>query len=126
MAERMTAYEQAADLLAQMRTYREHTRLADLRADLEAHIRILAVRKKALAADLVGRIRQRSDLARRFDLLLSLSGFGRITAAALVIRMPELGAMSQGQPAALIGVAPFDRDSGDWKGQRLIGTPARP
>ena len=121
LAERMTAYEQAADLLAQMRTYREHTRLADLKADLDAHIRILAARKKALAADLIRRIRERGDLGQRFDLLLSLSGFGKITAAALVIRMPELGAMDHGQPAALIGVAPFDRDSGEHKGQRFIG-----
>lgn len=121
LAERMTAYDQAADLLAQMRTYREHTRLADLRADLEAHIRILAARKKALAADLVRRIRERADLAARFDLIASLPGVGPITAVALVIRMPELGAMTQGQPAALLGVAPFDRDSGEWKGQRFIG-----
>ena len=121
LAERMTAYEQAADLLAQARTYREHTRLADLRAGLEDHIRILAARKKALAADLVRRIRGREDLGRRFDLLLSLSGIGKIVAAALVIRMPELGAMDHGQPSALLGVAPFDRDSGGWKGQRFIG-----
>jgi transposase len=121
LAERMTAYEQAADLLAQARTHREHTRLADLRADLEGHIRILAARKKALAADLVRRIRARADLARRFDLVMSLPGVGAISAAALVIRMPELGAMEHGQPGALLGVAPFDRDSGQWKGQRFIG-----
>lgn len=121
LAERMTAYEQAADLLAQIKTCREHTRLADLKADLDGVIRTLGLRKKALAADLVRRIRERGDLARRFDLLLSLSGFGKINAAAMVIRMPELGAMDKGQAAALIGVAPFDRDSGAWKGQRRIG-----
>jgi transposase len=121
LAERMTAYEQAADVLAQMRTYCEHTRLADLHAELEGLIRILAARKKALAADLVRRIRQRADLAERFDLIASLPGCGKIVAAALVIRMPELGAMDHGQAAALIGVAPFDRDSGDRRGQRVIG-----
>ncbi len=121
LAERMTAYEQAADLLAQARTHREHTRLADLRADLADHIRILAARKKSLAADLVRRIRARADLARRFDLVASLPGVGAINAAALVIRMPELGAMDHGQASALLGVAPFDRDSGAWKGQRFIG-----
>lgn len=121
LAERMTAYEQAADLLAQARTCREHTRLADLKTELDGLIRLLAARKKALIDDLVRRIRSRADLSERFDLLASLSGFGRITAAALVIRMPELGAMDKGQPAALLGVAPFDRDSGQWKGQRFIG-----
>ena len=34
--------------------------------------------------------------------------------------MPELGALRKGQAAALLGVAPFDRDSGQWKGLRFI------
>ena len=34
--------------------------------------------------------------------------------------MPELGAMTRGQAASLLGVAPFDRDSGQWKGMRFI------
>jgi transposase len=41
--------------------------------------------------------------------------------------MPELGGMRRGQAASLIGVAPFDRDSGQWKGLRFIsGGRARP
>ena len=41
--------------------------------------------------------------------------------------MPELGQMRRGQAASLIGVAPFDRDSGQWKGLRFIaGGRARP
>ncbi|MDB5470875.1 MAG: transposase family protein, partial [Caulobacter sp.] len=67
------------------------------------------------------------DLLARFRLLISLPGVGPIVAASLVIRMPELGAMKRGQPAALLGVAPFDRDSGQLKGQRFIaGGRARP
>ncbi len=41
--------------------------------------------------------------------------------------MPELGHMRHGQAAALAGVAPYDRDSGQWRGQRFItGGRARP
>ena len=48
-------------------------------------------------------------------------------AAVLVIRMPELGSLKHGQTASLIGVAPFDRDSGLYRGQRRIaGGRARP
>jgi transposase len=127
LAERMTAYDQASDILAQTRTYREHTHLEDLRAELDGLIGILLARKKALAADIIRRIRQRRDLAQRFDLLASIPGFGRIVVAGLVIRMPELGAMDHGQASALLGVAPFDRDSGEHKGQRFIsGGRARP
>ncbi len=82
---------------AQMKTYREHTRLSDLRTDLEAHIRILAAPKKGLATGLVRPIRERADLARRLDLLASLPGVGAINAAAMLIRMPERGAMDHGQ-----------------------------
>ncbi|KQX43107.1 hypothetical protein ASD04_03965 [Devosia sp. Root436] len=49
------------------------------------------------------------------------------TALALLIGMPELGQLSREQAAALIGLAPFDRDSGQHKGQRHIaGGRARP
>lgn len=41
-------------------------------------------------------------------------------AADLLIRMPELGAMAKGEPASLLGVSPFDHDSGKMKGQRCI------
>jgi len=120
LSERLTAYEQAADILAQMRTYREHTRLADLRAGLEETIRLLAARKKALLADLLARIRAEGDLLRRFNLLVSMPGVGKTIAAVLLIRMPELGAMEHGQPASLLGVAPFNRDSGKTVGAAFI------
>ena len=120
LSERLTAYEQAADILAQMRTYREHTRLPDLRAELEGTIRLLAARKKALLADLLARIRAETDLLGRFNLLKSLPGVGCTIAAALLIRMPELGAMEHGQPASMLGVAPFNRDSGKTFGAAFI------
>jgi transposase len=127
LAERLTAYEQAADLLAQMRTTLEHLTLPDLVAAVRSQIDALARHKTALAADLECRIRQNDDLAHRFDLLRSLPGIGAIVATALIVRMPELGRLKRGQAAALIGVAPFDRDSGAHKGKRFItGGRARP
>lgn len=127
LAERLTAYEQAADLLAQLKTCFEHVTLPDLRAQYQAQARQLAAWKKALAKDLVARIGTRPDLARRFDLVMSLPGVGQIIAASLIIRMPELGQMARGQATSLIGVAPFDRDTGQSSGQRHIwGGRSRP
>lgn len=127
LAQRLTAYEQAADLLAQARTYREHTKLPDLRARLEDQIRMLAAHKKTLLKDLLARIQDHADLRRRFDLLLSLPGVGKTVAAVFLIRMPELGAMEHGQGASLLGVAPFNRESGKSKGETFIqGGRARP
>lgn len=127
LAERLTAYEQAADLVAQLKTCLEAVTLADLKASYREQLRKLVSWKKALAKELIDRLRQDPDLARRMDLLGSLRGFGRIIAASMVVRMPELGSMSRGQAACLIGVAPFDRDTGNSSAPRHIaGGRARP
>jgi transposase len=127
LAERMTAYDQAADQLAQLKTYLEHVTLADLKASYLAQIQQAKAWKHQLLVDLVARIKARPDLARRYALLVSLPGVGPVVAAGLVIRMPELGSLEPRQAASLLGVAPFDRDTGIFKGQRHIaGGRARP
>lgn len=127
LAERLTAYEQAADLVKLLKTQMEHVRLPDLLEDARTQLVQLKARKARLATDLLRRLRAWPDLARRFDLVRSLPGVGPIVALGLVVRMPELGAMGRGQAAALIGVAPFDRDSGAHKGRRFIaGGRSRP
>lgn len=127
LAERLTAYEQVTDQAAELKTFLETVRLKDLIVALRAQIRSLGRLKAKLAADILKRIKAEADLLERFRLLVSLPGVGPIVAATLVIRMPELGAMRRGQAASLLGVAPFDRDSGQWKGQRFIsGGRARP
>lgn len=54
-------------------------------------------------------------------LVRSLPGVGPITAATLLAEVPELGTLSRQQIAALVGVAPLARDSGQWRGRRAIG-----
>jgi transposase len=120
LAERLTAYEQITDQAAELKTFLESVTLKDIAAQIRTQIAALKRLKAKLAADLVRRIRAQADLLARFRLLISLPGVGPIVAATLTIRMPELGAMRRGQPASLLGVAPFDRDSGQWKGLRFI------
>lgn len=120
LAERLTAYEQATDLATLLKTQMEHVRLPDLLEDARAQLVQLTARKARLLKDLLRRLHAWPDLARRFDLARSLPGVGPVVALGLIVRMPELGAMTRGQAAALIGVAPFDRDSGAHKGQRFI------
>jgi transposase len=120
LAERLSAYEQVTDLAAQAKTFLESVRTKDLAATLRTQIRSLLRAKARLAAQILAQIKRHPDLAARFRLLLSLPGIGPIVAATLGVRMPELGALRRGQAAALLGVAPFDRDSGQWKGQRFI------
>jgi transposase len=121
LAEWMTAYEQITDQLAELRTFMEHVSLKEVSQLLKRQIRTLESLKATLAAKTRRQIEAHADLRERYRLLLSLPGVGPITAMGLVIRMPELGRMKRGQAAALLGVAPFDRDSGQFKGQRFIG-----
>ena len=120
LAERLTAYEQISDQLAQMKTAMEHVRLKDLAVQMKAQMLSLKRFKDRLARQVICAIKAQRDLAERYELLTSLSGVGPIVAASLVVRMPELGKMRRGQAAALLGVAPFARESGQWKGQRFI------
>jgi transposase len=127
LAERLTAYEQITDQAAQLKTFLEHVTLPDLARKIRVQIRALVRLKATLATQIVQQIKAHGDLRARFRLLLSLPGVGPIVAASLVIRMPELGRMRRGQAASLIGVAPFDRDSGQYRGLRFIaGGRSRP
>lgn len=121
LAERLTAYEQITDQAAELKTFLESVTLKDVAALVRTQIRSLEKVKAKLAVEVLARIKAEADLVARFRLLLSLPGVGPIVAATLVIRMPELGAMDRGQAASLLGVAPYDRDSGQWRGQRFIG-----
>jgi len=127
LAERLTAYEQVTDQIVQLKTFLESITLKDIAGLISGQIRVLERLKAKLSVDLLSRIKAEPDLLARFRLLISLPGVGPIVAATLVVRMPELGSMRRGQAASLIGVAPFDRDSGQWKGLRFVaGGRSRP
>lgn len=127
LAERLTAYEQMSDQAAQMKTYLEHVTLKDIARSYQARIRSLESLKARLLKDILALVALHPDLAARLALLRSLPGFGPVVALAVLIRMPELGALEPGKAAALLGVAPFDSESGQHKGQRFIqGGRARP
>ena len=55
------------------------------------------------------------------DLLASVPGVGKVVARTLMAEMPELGTLNGKQAAALAGVAPWTRQSGQWRGKSMIG-----
>jgi len=61
-----------------------------------------------------------AGLSDRFAILTSIPGVSAITAFALLIEMPELGALEAGQAACLVGLAPIVRQSGRWTGRAFI------
>ncbi len=68
--------------------------------------------------ELQNALRKSSLWQEAFDLLQTVPGIGPTTAATLIAELPELGCLSRHEIAALVGVAPFNRDSGKWKGKR--------
>jgi len=114
------ALDEFSELAAQMKTQLEHATLKDIIKSFQARIRSFESLKAKLIKDILTLIKVHPDLAARLELLRSVPGFGPVVAIGALVRMPELGAMTPGQAASLLGVAPFDRDSGKYKGMRFI------
>jgi transposase len=127
LAEHLTVIEQIEEDLARARVRREHLTEPRLIALQAAEIARLKSLRKAELERLEGDVLAHPDLARRFQLLISIDGIGARTALALIIRMPELGSLSREEAAALLGVAPYVRESGRHKSERHVaGGRARP
>jgi transposase len=71
-------------------------------------------------AAILGIVEADTSLSDRFAILISIPGLSNITAFALLIEMPELGAIEAGQAASLVGLAPIARQSGRWTGRSFI------
>ena len=89
--------------------------------------RLVAQHIKALEAELAevdGLLRQAitavPSLQARYRLLRSVKGVGPVLATTLLVELPELGALGNKQVAALVGLAPFNRDSGVHRGEQRI------
>jgi transposase len=111
---------QLVDMLVAERN-RAGIALPKAQASLERHITWLEAELSDLESELQHLIRQTPAWRERDDLLQSVVGVGMVTSTSLLALLPELGQLSHKQIAALVGVAPFNRDSGQHKGKRMIG-----
>lgn len=102
----------------------EHNRLASapntVQRDIKTHITWLEKHLKDVDGQLK-RLIQASDLWRaRDELLQTAPGVGPVTSLKLIAELPELGRLNRREIAALVGVAPFNRDSGTLRGKRTV------
>lgn len=91
-----------------------------LKRDLEAHIKWLEKRIGQLDDDLRQQLEKSAVWRANDQLLQSVPGIGEVTSRTLLSHLPELGALSEKEIAALVGVAPHSCDSGKRKGQAHI------
>lgn len=93
---------------------------ARVRKRIEVHLRWLRAELARLDKDLDDMIQQSPVWREREDLLQSVPGGGPVMSRTVVAELPELGRLNRKQIAALVGVAPFNRDSGRLCGHRII------
>jgi len=88
--------------------------------ELHEHLAWLTTRIAALEAELTELLASLPDWQAQVERLDSIPGVGLITAVTVAVEMPELGQLNRQQVAALAGLAPFNRDSGQKRGKRRI------
>ena len=87
---------------------------------LDHHLELLQKHLSALEGDINTSIRGTPVWRAKEDLLISVPGIGPKIARTLIAELPELGTLDRRKIAALAGVAPFNRDSGMFRGRRTI------
>ncbi len=102
----------------------EHNRLfhsgEDVRPGIETHIKWLEEALSDINNNLDRRIRLSPSWFEKDNLLKSVPGVGKVVSSSLLIELPELGMLNRRKIAALVGVAPFNRDSGTMRGRRTV------
>lgn len=91
-----------------------------VRGDIAATIAFLERSRSELDQALHAHVRAHARFTEPLALLRSVPGIGPVTAYTLLAFLPELGALSRQQIAALVGVAPVAAESGAWRGRRRI------
>lgn len=120
LSELVTRRRQVIEMLVAERNRR---RLVVAKPVLKSIDRLIAAMEKQLAdldRDIGQRIRETPAWREKEDLLKSVPGVGDQTARTLIAALPELGELDRRQIAALVGVAPMNRDSGAMRGRRMI------
>ena len=90
------------------------------RKQIKTHVAWLKRQLAKVDGDIDGMIRRSPIWRAKDDLLQSVTGIGKATSRTLLAMLPELGTLNHKQIAALVGVAPLNRDSGTMRGRRTV------
>jgi transposase len=110
---------QLLEMLVAERNRRQAADLA-LHKRIDAHLTWLEEALAEIERDLGQAVRDSPIWRAKEELLRSVPGIGPVSARTLLAELPELGSLTRRQAAALVGVAPFSRDSGKMRGRRTV------
>jgi transposase len=109
--------------LVEMLTAEENRRTTAppaIRADIQTHITWLRTHLKGVDKELSQAVRTSPLWREQENVLRSVPGIGPVVSVTLLADLPELGTLDRKQIAALVGLAPINRDSGTMRGKRTI------
>ena len=89
-------------------------------AQIDDHLALLGRQAAQLDQDIAALLQDHAPWQTQAQLLRSIPGVGPVLVATLIAQLPELGQASPKAIAALAGVAPYNRDSGQWRGKRSV------
>ncbi len=113
--------DQLVELHVAERNRREHAVDPLVVESLRQVLTVLEEQIAAIDANLADAIAADEQLQHKVEILDSAPAIGTTTAVMLVTRLPELGRVNRRQIAALVGIAPINRDSGQHRGKRMTG-----
>jgi transposase len=120
LAELIARRRQIVEMIGAESNRRRQARVPELQRDLDSHLLWLQQALARIERDLDDTIRGSPAWRAAEDLLASTPGVGSITARMLIAELPELGRLDRRRIAALVGVAPVNRDSGTFRGRRMV------
>jgi len=120
LAEMVALRQLLSDHITALRNHGRLLRHPAMRAQIASQIKALRVRMQQIGRDIEAAIKASAPLAEQCALLRSMPGVGPVVSAAVLAWLPELGRLSPAKVAALVGVAPYDDDSGARSGKRHI------
>lgn len=91
-----------------------------VRRRIKAHVRWLEGELKRMEEEAEEAMRSNQEWRRKEQLLVSVPGVGAVVARTVIAELPELGSLDGKQVASMVGVAPFNRDSGQMRGKRTV------
>ena len=120
LAELVARRRQLVEMIGMESNRRRQARNAKVLKGIERTLRALQATLAELDGEIDSQIKGSPIWRAAEDLLTSVPGIGPITARTLIAELPELGRIDRRRIAALVGVAPVNRDSGTMRGRRAI------
>jgi transposase len=120
LAELVARRRQIVEMIGMERNRQRQARSPRVRRTIEATLATLQAALADLDGEIDGTLRRSPAWRAAEELLTSVPGIGGVTARTLIAELPELGAIDRRGLAALVGVAPINRDSGRLRGHRAI------